>query len=502
MLRLNWITGSAALLISLSLAGTVSAQTAPEQEADRAETRRASIEDTLRATDEAVSAMNDPTCPPVTFADVLANPDDTALNVCYARVQIAAGEVRGAAATLERVLLIAPDAVNVRLLYAIVLFRLDNVDEAEREFLEVSQLDLPADVRRQVDDFLDQIQLRRQTVRHRATVSFGTYYDTNRNSAPASDQTQVAGAFVPIAVEENRENDDIGWLTALGYQFTYDPGFQNQHEIFGGVNLYGEVLTEVSQLDVQAMTLDLGTRLRYPGWTFTPRAFLRNMRLDWDKFFQSEGIELRVDHRHNLTGLEDVPPVDLWASFTAADEDYHNTRNFQTLTLRSGPKYTTRLGAGMLITPEHHISATFTNEYKSAAPDCANNGCVRVFSYDYNALELSHTWILGDGHFLLSNLLFGSRRYNASDTLVVGGTGQRRYENPFRARVTYGMPLIDLIGETWLDDTVNSNNRILDFFGETTVAFSGEFNYQRSNITNFQYNSERAQVLLTRRFDY
>jgi len=501
--KVSWIQASAAFLISASLSVPALAQQAPEQEVDRADARRASVEDTQRATNLAVSAMNDPSCPAVTFADVLANPDDTALNVCYARAQIAGGEVRGAVATLERVLLIAPEAINVRLLYAIVLFRLDNVDEAEREFLEVQGYDdLPADVRREIDSFLEQIALRRQATRHTASVTFGTYYDSNRNSAPRSEETLVLGARTPVAAEANRENEEIGWLTALSYEFTHDPGFQNQHEYFGGVDLYGEVMAEESQLDVQAITMDLGARLRFQGFTFTPRAFISNMRLDWDKFFQAEGLELRVDHRHFLSGLEEVPPVDLWYSFTAADEDYHNTRNFQTLTLRSGPKFTNEFGAGMLITPEHHLSASWTLEYKSAAPDAANNADARVFSYDYNALELNHTWLLGDGHFLLSHMLLGLRRYNAADTLVVGNTGDIRHENPFRVRMTYGMPFVDLIGNTWLDDSVNVNSGILDFFDGTTISFAGEYFHQRSNITNFEYNSQRAGLTLSRSFNY
>jgi Flp pilus assembly protein TadD len=69
----------------------------------------------------------------VTYEDVLANPDNIDLNFAYAQVQIARGDLKNAAATLERILLIEQDLPRVRLLYAIVLFRLDNLDEAERE---------------------------------------------------------------------------------------------------------------------------------------------------------------------------------------------------------------------------------------------------------------------------------------------------------------------------------------------------------------------------------
>ncbi len=61
----------------------------------------------------------------VTLADVFANPDNLDLNFRYAKAQIARGDLLGAAATLERILLINPDLTRARLLYGIVLFRLD-----------------------------------------------------------------------------------------------------------------------------------------------------------------------------------------------------------------------------------------------------------------------------------------------------------------------------------------------------------------------------------------
>ena len=46
---------------------------------------------------------------PVSYQDVLADPDNLELNLRFARTQVAQGNVRGAAATLERILLIDPD---------------------------------------------------------------------------------------------------------------------------------------------------------------------------------------------------------------------------------------------------------------------------------------------------------------------------------------------------------------------------------------------------------
>ena len=78
----------------------------------------------------------------VTLADVFADPDNLDLNFRYAKAQIARGELLGAASTLERVLLVDPNLTRASLLYGVVLFRLDNLEEAERTLKAVRELRL------------------------------------------------------------------------------------------------------------------------------------------------------------------------------------------------------------------------------------------------------------------------------------------------------------------------------------------------------------------------
>ena len=488
-------------LLSIDVA---SAQTvSPEQGVEEQDTRTSEVEQTLRASRIAVETMNDPNCPDtVTYADILAAPDDVQLNICYALYQVnVTGDVRGAAATLERVLLIAPGAANVRLLYAMVLFRLDNINEAEGEFLAVSRLQLDEETRAFVDDYLDRIEKRRRKVKQSATISVGSYYDTNRNAAPQSEELLAVGTRNPISINSDRPNGTLGFLTILGYDFSYDPGFQNQHEIFGGADLYADTLTEqAGSQDVHALSLDAGIRLRYPGITVSPRVFMSNMRLGWTKFYQSEGIELRVDHKHKFDNT-DWPLLDTWALISQQNEGYHNTPDFQSLALREGKKFDAKVGFGMLVHPNHYLSLVGHYQFKSGAADPANNGA-RIYSYQYQNVEMSHTWLLEGGRFLLTNLLIGSRRYQASDALIVGAQNVRRLEQPTRLRVTYGMPLADLVDIDTMKPVTGELDGLADFLEDTTISFTGEHMYQRSNITNYQYRSSRAQFLLTKRLDF
>ena len=58
---------------------------------------------------------------PIPFKQVLSAPDNVQLNIDYARQQIAAGDLKEAGATLERILLLNPTLYDVRVLYGLVL---------------------------------------------------------------------------------------------------------------------------------------------------------------------------------------------------------------------------------------------------------------------------------------------------------------------------------------------------------------------------------------------
>jgi hypothetical protein len=53
------------------------------------------------------------------------------------------------------------------------LYRLENLDEAEKELRTVAALDIPADVRAEVDRYLDRIALVRRLTRFTASLSLG-----------------------------------------------------------------------------------------------------------------------------------------------------------------------------------------------------------------------------------------------------------------------------------------------------------------------------------------
>src|SRR3954462_11637383 len=74
-----------------------------------------------------------------TFEQVLAAPDDLALNLRFAESEAQAGNLLSSSAALERILLQAPGWGPARLLYAAVLYRLDDLAGAEQQLNQLDQ---------------------------------------------------------------------------------------------------------------------------------------------------------------------------------------------------------------------------------------------------------------------------------------------------------------------------------------------------------------------------
>ncbi len=507
---------SIALVTGFSVAGfagTASAQLqSPEAETNRAAGLTASLQD-LRGQAQGGRPLLELECPDFTFADVLSSPDDILLNTCYARQQIEEGNVRGSAATLERILLIAPNRADVRLLYAIVLFRLDSVDEAEREFNRVKETaDLPGEIATQVDDYLGEIEDRRKLTRHVVTIGFGTHYDTNRNSAPMSERQFALGTLTEIANEGDRPEEDFGLLGIVSYGITHDPGFENPHELIADMSYVVDDQQNRDDLDLHAFTLEPGVRLRYPGLTVTPRLHYSLLELSREKFFTGYGASVDVGWRndfantvYNGVGLNSLlgdmalGAMDMNFRLRYVHEKFSNTFDLQTLTLRTGNKGNADLTGAFNITPEHRVGWGVGYEWKGSARDTGNSN-TEVFAYQQWGMSLNHTWALGGGKFLASDISAKSRGYRAPDALVDGG--RARHEHPYKFRTTYGLPMTELTNLHWLNPRWSVTNAVRDFLSGSQLSLTGEYLWQNSNLNNFQYKNMRGQALLTRRFEF
>lgn len=483
---IGWATG-----------GDAHAQTRVAQTEDPAEGAQEDLEALrqeeagARTAEEAVLGRD---CPNVSFAQILADPDNALLNGCYAIQQIERGDLQGAAATLERVLIVQPGQAEVRLLYAIVLYRLENLIEAEREFRAVQALPLRPDDARRIQGYLDRIAKRRQRTTHTVTVSLGGHYDSNRNAAPRGEEALVLGVPTDLTLEADRANDDTAVMGLVRYEIDHDLGQPREHRAIGSLTLFQDDQTERDELDLQSLLLNGGFVFDLPdGWSITPTGAYSAMTLSRERFYTSYGGAVRIDKRVRRPGRQ--APLDLWVSLGKVRERFRNISENRSLADRDGTRVDALVGMGMWLAPAHRLSLEASQTYKEAQR--------RYQGYRFWKGAVRHTWLLGDGRFLASSASYGVRLYRAPDPLVTAAAApQRRREHPLRLRTTIGAPaggLLDAMGYAVKGETTGA---VRDFLDDVMVTATAEYLKQQSNIRNYDYDNLRGQFLVTKRYEF
>lgn len=485
-----------AALSALSIQGALAESAEPSKEVNLqqaqatqqqrdVENQQKALEEQRRAREASRGVTNLPTVENVTFQDVLKNPDNVDLNFRYAKAQVARGDVKGAAGTLERILLIAPDLQAIRLFYAIVLYRLDSINEAEREFLTIKKLKLEPNVEAEVDRYLSEINLRRKTTRYRVIASAGVHYDSNKTGGSRTSKA-FAGGFLGDLTGVGLKRRDVGIVGSLTGEATIDMGLQSRHEFLMSATYFHDEQIAVDQQDVQALTFKAGPRLRYRDLIVTPQVGFTRLNLSREYFYSDIFVNVDAEWKNFLPSLHEG--LDSFVSFKALRDYYAPiAENSVAATTKPGSRVDLEVGIKYKFNERHLVSLSGTTIYKSAQSGFES----------FNALKATfkHTWLLGEGAFLLTNLSVEGDNYSAVDPSIVD---REREDRKWRARLTYGSPLSRFIPH----ESFIGSSEVYNFLKDLTWTASFEIYDQSSNIPNFSYQNRRFDTMLTKIWNF
>ena len=411
----------------------------------------------------------------VTYDDLLAHPDDIELNFAYAQIQISRGDLHGAAATLERIILINPELPRVRLLYAIVLYRLDNLDEAERELQAVRTYEMPASLRAELDRYLSQIELRRKRTRYALTVSASIQQDWNKNAASLSGQTQVGNDLRTPLVGHDQRRSDQAFIGLSRLDVVHDLGFQARHQITGALTYYRDEQFNLHEFDLSALSGEIGGVYDLSPVSIVPNFYRRRINLDNRHYADNTGADLRAYHQYNAE-------TQLYVLGQAEYQNYWPIPIEQNAKEFNGWQYTSGLGINYMILPTMRLGLEL---------DAIRKLAVRNYnSYDGARIAGTHTWIFENGTFFLTLLSAERDIYKEPYTVVSDLT---RHDQIYRGRITYGVPVSLLFDEEL---------RGSDLLRDLTFSVSFEAVHQYSNIINYSYNNRAASVGFTKRWEF
>lgn len=456
-----------AVIVLLSLASAAGAQELERRRVEELEQRRRIEAEVLKAAEEAKKTAEAEPFETVTYEEVMKDPDNIGLNYRYARTLIAKGDNLKAAATLERILMVNPELPRVRLLYASILLRLDNLDDAEREFRTLTKQKLTEPMRQELEGYLEQIKRRRKKTRVGLTLAAGFDFDENRNSAPASGQRLAAD--IPVVLDEasTRRNDTSKTMNAA-VSVSHDLGYQAGHSVFGSLSYYRAEQTHLRTLNIQSYNGSIGGTYKSEAVDVTPSMSFGHLLLAETTYQRSHGPSLRLDKRLGQR-------LAVFGTAGYQRQEYSRTAVVPTADQRTGSQHFGGVGLSGALPRAFSLSASYTHTVQGAAE--AFN------AYKRESLNVSLTKVLTKGRFAVLALTPQLDNYEAADTSI---SRRIRQDHTYRANLTFGTPL----------------GFIASSLDNALLTLSYEYFHARSNIPNNAYTNNKVSTTLTYRLDF
>ena len=176
----------------------------------------------------------------ITYMQILQNPNDLDLNLKYARQQGKAGNFKQTIATLERLNMIYPDNVEIKLYLLSVLVQADSPDKALTVIEEIkTNEDLTPEDLETVNEIEEQMKERKapKLWNFYADLGGGFIQNNNVNSVSKNRLQVSSGAIVPFnsAMHDRTYSSSFG-LTALrsvgeGSSFMINAGFSDSRQV-------------------------------------------------------------------------------------------------------------------------------------------------------------------------------------------------------------------------------------------------------------------------------
>jgi len=398
------------------------------------------------------------------FGKVLTAPDDVDFNLAYARERASAGDLVGAAAALERLLLNRPNWHAARLFYAAVLIRLDDLQAARRELALLKDVKLSAAQAAEVAKYTRQAERRDTATRLSGQASIGVAYDSNAVGSLAN--AVNLGAGIPI--------DDDGLSLTAAANLRGATRLGSNSEVFA--SLGGLTKTDISGPDQRYVRGDaqLGVGFAGGGVGVRVAALARDVSIFGAHYEFDYGARLELTRRLGTrTALN--------ATLEVVDQDYDEpgTALAGLGDGRDGMRIDGSIGISTRLTARQTLSFEVGYDDKDAD--------YRPFAYNGPHASAAYAALLGRGGY--ASLSAQVRRYNyrAADLLV---SPVRRRDTRSFFRAALGAPL-----------SAFSASGVTSDFRER-LLLEGAINYTRrdARLPYLDYDSFGAETRLIYRF--
>ncbi|MEM7695493.1 MAG: tetratricopeptide repeat protein [Pseudomonadota bacterium] len=192
----------------------------------------------------------------VLFAQMLADPSNLQVSFEYALLSAQVGDFEGAIATLERMLIYAPDNRRLQLELGVLYYRLGAADMA-RSYLEAaSSDDASAAIRTRAQTYLARVNQIDAPVSISGSLHAGVQVQSNPNAGPDDSIVIING--VPVVLDNSLLAQAGANIFALSdFNVAYD--LRNQYDLVeGNVLAYSSVFFGAPELNFNLVEAQLG----------------------------------------------------------------------------------------------------------------------------------------------------------------------------------------------------------------------------------------------------
>ncbi|MEO0035902.1 MAG: hypothetical protein RLZZ501_1925 [Pseudomonadota bacterium] len=411
----------------------------------------------------------------VSWEQVRQHPDDPAINAAWARQQIRRGNLLGAATALERLLLLHPEAAEIRLVHALVLLRLDDKVTAQSELEAIDPAQLSPDLRRERTQALEELDRRTKRLHQSVTLTLGGHYDDNRNASPTSGNILINDLSFTLEGSAQKRSD-WGKLAQTAYDFDYDLGTDPRLSLYGSLAVMGDRQSALQVYNTVSGGATGG--LRYTDGPVKAQVGLiwASMAMNDDYYLSDYGVTGNLSYRL-AEGWEAI------SSLRVEKQVFHDIYADRTATDSSGILATMWGGVQWHPTPAHTVALSLGASRRNAATEYMSN--------TRRAVRLGDTWLLGAGQFVALTGELGAAAYHAPNPTF---STQPRRDNDSRVTLTYGVPLGTVAGLFGVEAPEQVSDMV--------ASVSAEHYHMQSTLTNYTYTNIRTQALLSKRWEF
>ena len=224
----------------------------------------------------------------------------------FAEIAAQVGDLEGAIAALERMLLLDPNLPTVRMQLGVLYLRLESYGMARAYLSEVqNDSEVPAEVRKEAGSLINQIDAAVSPHKLSGTIMGGVRYQSNANGGPTSTKVLLLGVEKLLETEYAEQSD---WDVNATSQFSYIYDFRTEPAMTLNMDLslYANRQNEQSQIDTQLLELKTGGSFLFSTdleQTFELKPFLvaNDLTLNSVGTFSAFGGGLTVNRRVSPT---------------------------------------------------------------------------------------------------------------------------------------------------------------------------------------------------------